>query len=453
MSAKPHISDDAHDEVLRRLEPELGRIGILVAIAAGHREGKQATGAQKRDLVAAHKTVGKARTDGLWQALTLDEVPDDALAFDVLAATLFPMLWPSKAFQIQGLQPGITDYGVSQAVLHEILMLSPGEEGTVHRHLSPTSPLIHGQWVEIEGNGPTRLLRPGPRLIRKVLGEEGFGALPAGISLVDNGETALPDMILQPRTAAELDEVVALAKLSLKVQEANGKAARGGPAVLLTGPPGTGKSLAARHLSRRIGRPLFQLNLGVVVSKWLGQTERNLTRVFEQMAGTQGCILIDECDALLGRRVSIKEGRDHYVNLTVSHLLMLLERHHGPVWLTSNLRANLDDAYIRRFGAVVDFRRPDAKLRQRAWLAELPEGLAKAQREELAALAAGVDLSVAEIANASHFATALAEADGRTVGPGDLARAVQCERTKSTTTFSPSHLGRLEPFLDEVWTR
>lgn len=429
------------------LTDELSRIAMLVGITARHRDGKQARTDQNRDLQTIATRVIELRQAGFWTDLLEMEEPPEPLACDAMAVALYPMVWPSKALALATLQPGIADPIPTQALLHELLMVSPEEECILHRVLSPASSLLAQNWLQVEGSGPARLIRPGPRLIRQVLGDEGFGTLPSGISLADDGTPPLPELILQPETERALEEVAMLATYTLSAPEAT---RRNGPAVLLTGPPGTGKSLAASHLARRIGRPLFQLNLGTIVSKWLGETERNLSRVFDQMSGTRGAILIDECDALLGKRVSVKEGRDHYVNLTVSHLLMLLERHKGPVWLTSNLRANLDDAYLRRFSAVVEFKRPDFDLRIRAWEREIGGALAASPRGQLAQLAATVDLSVAEIASACHYARALAFAANRVLSAADLARAVMRERTKSTATFTRNDLLGLAPYVEET---
>jgi hypothetical protein len=434
----------AHDRNLAdELEPELARVAVLVGVTVRHREGKQATAEQKRMLAEAQERVAALRRRGVWARLLALSDPPESLACDALAVALYPTLWPSKALGLAGLQPGIPEPVPCQALLHEILMVGPAEELALHRILSPAGPWLARQWLQIEGAGPARLIRPGPRLVRRVLGEEGYGSLPAGVVLADDGTGPLPGLILEPGTQSALDEVVALALYTRLTPDGPS-----GPAVLLSGPPGTGKSLAARHLSRRIGGPLFQLNLGTIVSKWLGETERNLSRVFEQMSGTSGSILIDEADALLGKRVAIKEGRDHHVNLTVSHLLMLLEQHRGPVWLTTNLRSNLDDAYIRRFSAVVEFRRPDSGLRRAAWLRAIGEALPAGPRAELAKLAAPIDLSAAEIAAACHYAKAQAQARGSALGAADVARAVMRERTKTSATFTRSDLLALADHLE-----
>lgn len=422
-----------------RLDPEAARLVLLIDAAYRHRDGKTSTADQRRTIEAAQGRVTQARAGGLWTRILQGLAPDD-LALDALACALLPVLRPAQALRIAGLQGG-AELAPTQALLHQILLLSGAEDLQMLRLISPAGPLLAGGWLSVEGMGPARLLRPGPRLLRRILGEDGFGALPAGMVLDDDGTGALPDLILPADIARHLDEIAALARFALTAQDGDALSAPAGPAVLLTGPPGTGKSLAARHLARRLKRPLFRLELGRIVSKWLGDTERNLTEVFTQMSGTRGCILIDECDAILGRRVAVREARDHSANMTVSHLLMLLERHRGPVFATSNLRNNLDDAYLRRFAAVVEFRRLDPRLRAAAWHAALgPE-----DRPDLADLAASIDLPPAEIANAALYARALA--DGAALGPEHLARAIRRERGKAAATFTGAELMALAPYL------
>lgn len=423
---------------------EFDRLLILTRVVERHREGKQAGAELKRDLARAQERLAKARAGGLWERLLpgSGEPIAGPFAADVLAAAVFPHARPSAAHTLQALQPGTPGPAPTQALLHELLMLGAEEEIALHAALSPAQPLVASHLIRIDGSGPMRQIHPGARLLRQVLGPESFGALPTGIRLIDTGRTAVPDLLVPEETQRRLDEVAALAR-HLDRRAAAGEPVPGGPAALFVGAPGTGKSLAVRHVARALSKLLFQLDLGAVVSKWVGETERNLSRVFEQMSGTEGCILIDEADALLGKRVSVKEGRDHYVNITVSHLLTLLENHRGPVFLTSNLRANLDDAYTRRFASVVEFKRPDAELRRAMWRTVLAQSEVAGA---LADLAATVELSAAEISNAHLLAEALA--DGGPIDARHLARAVLREKTKVTQTFSKADLRALQDELE-----
>ena len=147
--------------------------------------------------------------------------------------------------------------------------------------------------------------------------------------------------------------------------------------------------------------------------------------------------------------MQIKEGRDHYANITVAHLLMILEHHRGPVFLTSNLRGNMDDAYTRRFAVIVEFKNPDKALRRQIWRAQCAlYAIETPEAEDLAELAASVDLTAAEIANIMHFAQAITTQTRTQFDAGLLAKAIYRERAKSTLSFAPSDLRALTPFLD-----
>ena len=437
------IALDRRLPALDGLQAEFARLEVLLRIVQRHRDDKQASAEQKRDLSEAQCAVDAARAKGVWQSLLPGGLAAEPLVPDVLALALFPYARPSAVLALTALQQGVSGAAPCQALVHELLMLGPREEAALNLLISPAHELLALGAIRTEGVGPLRQIHPGAAILRRVFGEEGFGNLPAGIRLISTAQRPLPDLLISAEMTERLAEIEALACLA---EEAPSDA--GGPAVLFVGAPGTGKSLAARHLAKRLGRPLFQLDLGAIVSKWVGETERNLSRVFEQMAGTEGCILIDEADALLGKRVNVKEGRDHYVNITVSHLLMLLENHRGLVFLTSNLRANLDDAYTRRFAAVVEFKRPDAELRTRLWQGVLDRHSVEGDIPELVRLAGSIDLSAAEIANAGRLAVALARLDGGPITAGTLARAVLREKTKVTATFARTDLRMLAPYLE-----
>ncbi len=176
------------------------------------------------------------------------------------------------------------------------------------------------------------------------------------------------------------------------------------------------------------------------------------------MSGTKGCVLIDEADAILSKRVAMKEGRDQFVNLTVGHLLTLIEQHRGLVMLTTNLRGNLDDAYLRRIALVVEFSQPDAALRREMWLAALAGLACTPSREALAELGAQVEMTGAEIANAARLTAALAAARaGHGAGdasapltPAELARAIWREKTKAALTFTRADMRGLAPYLEAL---
>ena len=124
--------------------------------------------------------------------------------------------------------------------------------------------------------------------------------------------------------------------------------------VLLTGPSGTGKTLAAEGLAGTIGRDLMRVDLGQVVSRFIGETEKNLSRVFAMAAASNAVLFFDEADALFGKRSEVKDSHDRYANVEVGYLLQKIESHRGLVILASNARQNIDPAFLRRLRYVVD---------------------------------------------------------------------------------------------------
>jgi SpoVK/Ycf46/Vps4 family AAA+-type ATPase len=221
----------------------------------------------------------------------------------------------------------------------------------------------------------------------------------------------------------------------------------GGPVALFSGPSGTGKTFAAEAVARELGWPLYRVDLGLLVSKYVGETEKNLSSLFDAADGRRMVLLFDEADALFGKRGEVREARDRYANMEVSHLLSRMERHEGPCILTSNLRRSLDPAFARRFQSVIEFAFPDARDRERLWRLYLPPKAPYEPDVHPARLAAALELSGAQIANVSLQAAFLAASEGRPLGLEHVARAARTEFLKSGAEFLPSSLGELSAFL------
>ncbi len=149
-----------------------------------------------------------------------------------------------------------------------------------------------------------------------------------------------------------------------------------GTVAAFAGPPGTGKTLAARIVAGALNRPLYRVDLGQVVDKYVGETQKNLDRLLDSATGTGVILLFDEADALFGRRTEVRDAHDRYANLEIAHLLARLEEYDGLAILTTNLREHLDDAFVRRVATVVPFEFPDLERRreiwERIWPAEAP---------------------------------------------------------------------------------
>jgi SpoVK/Ycf46/Vps4 family AAA+-type ATPase len=146
----------------------------------------------------------------------------------------------------------------------------------------------------------------------------------------------------------------------------------GGVAALLAGAPGTGKTMAAGLVARALDLDLYQVDLSGVVSKWVGETEKNLSRIFEAADAGHALLLFDEADALFGKRSEVKDSHDRYANIEVSYLLQRMESYRGLAILTTNLKTALDAAFQRRLRFVVNFPFPDQALREAIWRGAFP---------------------------------------------------------------------------------
>jgi SpoVK/Ycf46/Vps4 family AAA+-type ATPase len=229
----------------------------------------------------------------------------------------------------------------------------------------------------------------------------------------------------------------------------------GGPLALFSGASGTGKSYAACVIAAEVaaetGQPwaLYTLDLGRIMSKYVGETEENLNRLLDALDGRRAILQIDEADGLLGKRGEVTDARDRYANLEVSHMLSRFERHAGPVILTTNLRSNIDAAFLRRFQMVVDFPSPDATSRAALWLALLPPRAPRDTTLDIDELAGAARLSGGAIQNAAHYAAVLAAEAAQPIAPCHLARAVWAELGKENRQIRPSEIGALAAHLEE----
>ena len=203
-----------------------------------------------------------------------------------------------------------------------------------------------------------------------------------------------------------------------------------GLAVLFAGESGTGKTMAARVLAGDLGLELFAINLATVVSKFVGETEQNLESIFAAAEGSNAILLFDEADALFGRRSEVSESSDRYANIEVAYLLQRIEAHTGAVILTTNLKQNLDPAFLRRLDFVIDFRFPDEDDRRRMWRSVMPAQAPLAEDVDFEFLAARFKLSGGSIRNCSLAAAFEAAAAGQPVRMAHIVRAIASEYRK-----------------------
>ncbi|NJM80652.1 MAG: ATP-binding protein [Flavobacterium sp.] len=176
---------------------------------------------------------------------------------------------------------------------------------------------------------------------------------------------------------------------------------------LFYGPPGTGKTLTATLLGKEFNRPVYRIDLSQVVSKYIGETEQNLEKIFNQAENKDWILLFDEADALFGKRTSTKSSNDRYANQEVSYLLQRVERFNGLVILTSNFKNNIDDAFLRRFNSIIKFSKPSIEERIQLWTNTKPKNI-EVNEELILQLATNYELTGAQIVSAVMHASLLA---------------------------------------------
>ncbi len=200
--------------------------------------------------------------------------------------------------------------------------------------------------------------------------------------------------------------------------------------VLFAGESGTGKTMAAQVLAHGLGLELFRIDLATIVSKYIGETEKNLDRIFAAAEGSNAILFFDEADALFGKRSEVSDSHDRYANIEVAYLLQKMESYPGAVVLATNFRRNIDDAFLRRLDFVIDFPFPEPEDRVRIWRLLLPTTAPLAEDLDLEFLANQFKLSGGGIRNCSLAAAFLAADDGGVITMDHLVRAVAIEYGK-----------------------
>ena len=231
-------------------------------------------------------------------------------------------------------------------------------------------------------------------------------------------ETAMEwdDLVLHPNTQQQIREIENWIKYSDKLLGEWGmkKRIKPGYHALFYGPPGTGKTLTATLLGKYTGKDVFRIDLSRVVSKYIGETEKNLSRLFDKAENKNWILFFDEADALFGKRTDIRDAHDKYANQEVSYLLQRIESYNGLVILATNQRSNIDDAFIRRFQTIIHFPMPRPEERYEIWRKTIPQQISIAEDIDLSQMALRYELSGAGILNVVHFCAIETLADNST---------------------------------------
>ncbi|HWE56861.1 MAG TPA: ATP-binding protein [Acidimicrobiales bacterium] len=259
------------------------------------------------------------------------------------------------------------------------------------------------------------------------------------------------DLVLAPTTAASLHELAARARRRTRVLDEWGMRPGGGRGrgitVLFAGDSGTGKTMSAEVVAGDLGLDLYTVNLATVVDKYVGETEKNLERIFTEADGVNAVLLFDEADAIFGKRSEVKDANDRYANIEVAYLLQRMETFDGIAILATNLRANVDDAFARRLDLIIDFPTPDVELRRALWDRCLSVGVPRSDDIDLDFCAKAFELSGGNIRSIAITAAYTAAESGHPVSMLDLVRATQQEYRKLGRLVVAGEFGSYYPLL------
>lgn len=268
------------------------------------------------------------------------------------------------------------------------------------------------------------------------------GAL-EGLATRIRPERTWHDLVLPDHQTSQLRELVVRVRHRAQVYEEWGfrPTAAKGLVALFSGPSGTGKTMATEILAGDLGLEIFRIDLSAMVSKYIGETEKNLARVFDAAEGASAVLLFDEADAVFGKRTAVTDAHDRYANVQTSYLLQRIEAHEGIVILTTNLPGNIDEAFTRRIHVVVDFPAPEAPERQIIWQRAFPEG-APLDELKFDKLAERFAITGGSIRSAALTAAFLAADEGTPIGETHVLSALRSEYSKlgrlaSVNEFDP----------------
>jgi len=248
------------------------------------------------------------------------------------------------------------------------------------------------------------------------------------------------DIVLPPDAHTQLREICAQARHRSLVFGEWGfgrKLSLGkGLSALFSGPPGTGKTMAAEIIARELGLDLFKIDLSQVVSKYIGETEKNLDKTFAAAEHGNAILFFDEADALFGKRSEVRDSHDRYANVEISYLLQKMEEYEGISILATNLKQHLDEAFLRRLQGIVEFPFPDADYRERIWRVVFPPETPLGEDVDFSRLAPEIKLAGGNIKNIALAAAFLAAEGSGVVHTAHLLHAARREYQKLGRSWS-----------------
>jgi hypothetical protein len=306
---------------------------------------------------------------------------------------------------------------------------------------APGHKLISGSVIQIDPRHPdepaaSAPLRLSPEYLEKALTGRDYAFPPGEGFPAERIGTPLEwdDLVIEPAVLGQIEMISTWIRHSQTLMQDWGLARRVKPGYrcLFHGPPGTGKTLTACLLGKHHGLPVYRVDLSRVVSKWIGETEKNLAGLFDQAQNRNWILFFDEAEALFGRRTDANSANDRSANQQIAYLLQRLEDFPGLVILSTNLRSHMDEAFARRFQSAILFPMPDAQARLRLWRDMFGTGrIALDPKIDFAALAADHELAGGAIVNVLRHACLLAVVRSpAVVEPADIMSGIKEELRK-----------------------
>ena len=428
------------------IEAEWARVEVLAHCLLRSRAGKQPEPELISQLQRLQHQVDRVRqsSSNPWDKLSTRGL--SPLAFDVLACVFACEAQMRIGWLYQELQPASPQPFITPALLHMLLALDDSEVHELQALVSGDGDLKRRNLIESDDEGAFAALRPVKSAVATLMDWPQAEITPPGSMRVRQRAT-WDELVLPPDRERMLREFLLWLHHRETVVDRWGGKVVGGPVALFSGPSGTGKTFAATVLATDLGWSLYRVDLARLVSKYIGETEKNIGRLFDAAHGRSMVLQFDEVDALMSKRGEVKEARDRYANMEVSYLLARIEDHEGPCILTTNMRNQIDKAFTRRFQMVVEFPRPDEPARARLWSLLLPPRAPRRSDLDIDFLARTLNLTGGNIRNAALHAAYLAADDGRSIGMDHIATAAWRELAKDRPGISKSDLGPLAEFL------
>ncbi|MBP8001127.1 MAG: ATP-binding protein [Chloroflexi bacterium] len=429
----------------RFLAAQLGQPLLELDLAAAQLAGFPPTDLIKL-LLRDARLIGAVPTLAGWDSVLVEDAPPPRLlemlcefpgSVVVSGKTKWQPRYVERARQIFWVEFAVPDYSQRYALLERFLHAAAAADAIDLEGVAGQFALTTGQLRDVINTAKDLAGQNGRVIDNKHL----FAAARAHSNprLATLAKKITPrhrwqDLILPPDQLDILHELLnTVRKRPFVLQEWGlGKrlTASAGITVLFAGPPGTGKTMAAEVLAGEMGLDLYKINLSSVVSKYIGETEKNLEKIFNEAESSNAILFFDEADAIFGKRSEVKDAHDRYANIEVSYLLQRMESYDGVTILATNLRANLDDAFMRRLQFALDFPFPDIKDRRRIWETLFPTSLPREADLDFGRLAESFRLAGGNIRNIIVSAAYLAATNGQKVTMEHLLHGTRRELQK-----------------------